>query len=294
MKALRLPSLPYVRITLLAENTAVGRGILGEHGLSWLIEAGGRRVLFDLGQGMVLARNAAAIGVDLADVEAIVLSHGHYDHVDGWTVLPEAVKKVPVYLHPAALEEKFQGKGGGRMERVNDPAVLRAIGSEALARRSSEGPVEVVEGLWATGEVPRETGYEDTGGAFFLDQDGTRVDPLADDQSLFFRTEAGLVVVLGCAHAGVVNTLRHVRRLCPDRPLHAVVGGMHLVNAGGERLERTIADLRDLAPDWLGPNHCTGEAAVAALTAAFPGRILSCHAGRTLTFPVPPDCGRRH
>lgn len=287
MTVVDLPVLPLVRVTLLAENTATGRSILGEHGLCWLIEAGDRRILFDLGQGLALARNAATLEIDLEGVDAVVLSHGHYDHLGGWTSLPESVKKAPVFHHPAALAAKYQRKGGRNMEPVNYPVVLEAIEADATTRVPTTEPTEVAAGVWVTGEIPRETDFEDAGGDFYLDRQGTKEDPLADDQAVFFRTAAGLVVILGCAHAGVVNTLNHVRNLCPDLPFHAVVGGMHLLNASQDRLDRTLEELQALAPAWLGPNHCTGDAAAAAIGAAFPGRILSCHAGQTVGFPVP-------
>jgi 7,8-dihydropterin-6-yl-methyl-4-(beta-D-ribofuranosyl)aminobenzene 5'-phosphate synthase len=131
------------------------------------------------------------------------------------------------------------------------------------------------------------TDFEDTGGSFFLDHACQQPDPLTDDQAIYFDTTQGTVVVLGCAHAGVINTLYYVRQLTHDRPVHAVLGGMHLINASSERLQWTIEQLRKLGVERLGPAHCTGTAAVAALWNAFPGQCFDCHAGTRLEFEVP-------
>lgn len=137
-----------------------------------------------------------------------------------------------------------------------------------------------------TGQVPRTNQIEDTGGDFYCGAQGADVDWLLDDQSLFFKTRLGVVVVLGCAHAGVVNILSYIQELTGER-IHAVLGGMHLLRADTERMQFTIDGLRRLAPDWLAPNHCTGDAAVADLWAAFRPQMLEMHAGQSYIFPKP-------
>ena len=280
-----LPLSDAVRLSLLAENTARGAGILGEHGLSWWIESGGHRMLFDLGQGFVLESNAGKMRIDWARAEAVAFSHGHYDHVGGWRKLADRLGHARVYLHPAALEAKFQERADGRMVPAGDRYFADALNASASEVFSGPEPMEVLPGIWTTGEVPRQTDYEDTGGKFFCGDQGGRKDAVPDDLSLFFRTEAGLVVVLGCAHAGLINILEHCMRLTGER-IHAVAGGMHLLHASEARMASTIGALRVIAPDWLAPNHCTGDAAVAQLYAAFPGQVLEFHAGQSLDFPL--------
>jgi hypothetical protein len=115
----------------------------------------------------------------------------------------------------------------------------------------------------------------------------SRPDPLVDDQAMFFETRDGIVVLLGCAHSGVVNTLQYVDHLTGRKPIHAVLGGMHLIGASAERLARTIEALRNWDIRLLAPAHCTGMAATAALWNAFPGRCTTCHAGSRFEFEVP-------
>jgi len=264
-------------LTMLVENSVNVRGLRAEHGLACHLQVGGHSLLFDTGQSDLLLANATALGVDLGQVEAIALSHGHYDHTGGLAAVCRASPLARLFLHPAAVAPKFSANVGGPPRPVGMSApALQAVHDAGAATTWTRTLTEVLPGVFLTGEVPRETATEDTGGRFFLDEAGTQADLLVDDQSLFFDTRDGLVVVFGCAHAGVVNTLRHIRRLTCDRPIHTLLGGMHLLHADANRLGATVAALRELDVARLIPAHCTGMAAIARLWAEFPGR---CAAG---------------
>ena len=273
-----------ITVTTLVENTARGAGILGEHGLAWWIETPTHCVLFDTGQGLALEHNAERLGADLARADAIVLSHGHFDHVGG---LERALARAPrasLHLHPRACEPKFSGSGG-TVRRLSTPFVeeqqFRREGCVVVATTEAH---EVVPGLWCTGEIPRENDYEDTGGPFFLDHGLTRPDPLLDDQALFFATRDGLVVVLGCAHAGLVNTLAHIVRVSGCERIHTILGGLHLERASARRMDETIAFLRRYDVRHLGGGHCTGGAALRRFWGEFPDRCVELHAGARWSF----------
>ena len=158
---------------------------------------------------------------------------------------------------------------------------FRTGGRRVVASRE---PQEIAPGVWTTGEVPRANDFEDVGGPFFLDEALTRPDPILDDQTVFFTGREGTMVVLGCAHAGVVNTLEHIRTLTHGAPLHTVVGGMHLERASERRMTETFAALRRLGVQRFGPNHCTGIAAIARFWHEFPGRCVQASAGVRLQF----------
>lgn len=275
-----------IQITVLVENSVQTRGLKAEHGLAWLIEIGGHRVLFDTGQTELLLDNARMLGCSLDNLDAIVLSHGHYDHTGGLAAICRLSPAARVFLHPAALSPKYSVASGTPARSIGMPdASRRALNRLGAAPSISEAFREVVPGLFVTGEIPRQTDFEDVGGPFFLDEQGNQPDPLLDDQALFFESSEGCAVLLGCAHAGVVNTLMHVQQLTGGKRMQAVLGGMHLGDAGELRLRQTVEFLRQTNPDLLAPAHCTGMAATTRLWSAFAGRCRSMATGTRLTFP---------
>ncbi len=274
-----------VTVTVLMENSVQGRGLMAEHGLSYLVRAGSESVLFDTGQSDLFARNARRLGADLTRVSAIALSHGHYDHTGGLRAAWELAPRARLHAHPAAFGPHFARNPDGTTRAVGvAPDVLDAIGARASQVTEAASPAEVCPGVFLTGEIPRQTSFEDVGGPFVLDAAGAVPDPIADDQAMYFDTRDGVVTLLGCAHAGVVNTLRHIRRLTRNRPLHSVFGGMHLLTAGRSRMTRTAHALRVLGVRRLGPAHCTGIDATTRLWTEFPGACVPCSVGATFEF----------
>jgi 7,8-dihydropterin-6-yl-methyl-4-(beta-D-ribofuranosyl)aminobenzene 5'-phosphate synthase len=273
------------RITVLVENTANGPGLLAEHGLAYWIEYDNHHVLLDSGQGGVLMGNACKLGIRLTEIEALVLSHGHYDHTGGVAEALGASQSVAIYAHPAAFAEKFARNNDGTTREIGmPPSSDKAIRDSRNRLIAVNRPVALFSGLAATGPVPRSSDFEDTGGPFFLDETCTQPDLLEDDQSVFFGTSKGTVVLLGCAHSGVINTLHCIRQLTDNRPIRAVIGGMHLVNASPHRIERTIEELRRIGVEQLAPAHCTGMPATVALWNAFPGQCQPCPVGTQFEF----------
>jgi 7,8-dihydropterin-6-yl-methyl-4-(beta-D-ribofuranosyl)aminobenzene 5'-phosphate synthase len=271
-----------VRITILADNVAGPRGLLAEHGLSLWIETGGRRVLFDAGQGLALAHNAAALGIPLARADAVVLSHGHYDHTGGLAVVLRGRRGVPVYAQPEVLARRYSRRSGESRE-VAMPAAAREALTRHAVFRSSRVPLTACGSLRLTGSIPRLAEHESEAEPFFLDEEGREPDPIADDQAAFVEARAGSVVLLGCAHAGVVNTLCRVESLT-TRPVHAVVGGMHLSAAGPDRIAATVRALAERDVKCVVPCHCTGLAATAALSRELGERCRPGHAGAAFDF----------
>ncbi|MCK4789253.1 MAG: MBL fold metallo-hydrolase, partial [Desulfobacteraceae bacterium] len=272
-----------IRITALVEDTARGRDMLAEHGLAFWIEAGPKHVLFDTGQGQVLSHNAHQLSIPLQLTDAVVLSHGHYDHTGGLKHVLQASPTAKVYAHAAAFQAKYIRNSDGTAREIGIPSSDETkIREQANQLIYSNEPIEICPGLFVTGEIPRVTDFEDTGGAFFLDEQCQQPDPLIDDQAMFSNSPRGTVVLLGCAHSGVINTLQYIQRLTDNRPIRAVMGGTHLLSASEKRMDKTISELRKLGPQRLLPAHCTGFAAMLRLSNEFPGRCAPCSVGTVL------------
>jgi 7,8-dihydropterin-6-yl-methyl-4-(beta-D-ribofuranosyl)aminobenzene 5'-phosphate synthase len=274
-----------IKITVLVENTAGKLGVLAEHGLSYLIETGGEKILLDAGQGFVLKHNLERLNLDLSEVKTVALSHGHYDHSGGLAAALAMMDNPTVYAHPAAIDPKFARNADGSSRFIgisdtNKDALLRAEWIHTAE------PTDLPGGLRLTGSVPRITDFEDVGGPFFRDPACTVPDPIEDDQSAFLETKNGTVVILGCAHAGIINTLKQIRSLTGNRPIHTVIGGMHLHSASAVRMDQTVNGLRRLDIQSLFPCHCTGFDAAARLWNEFPKKVHASPVGTVLSMGV--------
>ena len=273
-----------VKITILVDNEA-NQGLTVEHGFSAWIETASQRFLFDTGQGSALSSNAGKLGIALDSMDTLVLSHGHYDHTGGVPFVVEKAPAVHVYCHPGAIRPRFAIRDGAA-KPIGMPGTSRA----ALAGLSPErlhwtaGAIEIAPGIGLTGPIPRRTDYEDVGGPFFVDGEGRHEDAIEDEMALWIRMELGLVVVTGCGHAGLINTLRYALRLSGASRIHAVLGGFHLREASEARVARTIAALKELAPDLMVPCHCTGERVIEEFAKSFAERVHRGSAGATYTF----------
>jgi 7,8-dihydropterin-6-yl-methyl-4-(beta-D-ribofuranosyl)aminobenzene 5'-phosphate synthase len=195
---------------------------------------------------------------------------------------------VPIYLHPDAFAPKYSIAPKTAPRSIGIPEVSRLwLSQQGQQVRQVSQPLELAPGLWLSGAIPRRNAFEDVGGPFYLDPQGTMPDPLMDDMALGLLTAEGLVVLLGCAHAGVVNTLEHFSLLLGHPPIHTVLGGMHLLHASAERLSATMEAFAQLQVKRLGVAHCTGFNAAAALNHRFAGRCFVPHAGTRLEFSMP-------
>jgi 7,8-dihydropterin-6-yl-methyl-4-(beta-D-ribofuranosyl)aminobenzene 5'-phosphate synthase len=275
-----------IKITTLSENTANNGNILGEWGLSILIEADDKKILMDTGRSISAVHNAGSRGIDLKEIDCIVLSHGHHDHTGGLRDVLRIKGEVDVYAHPDIFSAKYSGRNYESARYCGIPYLREELESLGARFKFSKKPIKISEHVMITGEVPMNSGYEVIDSNLFVKKAGALApDPLADDQALIIDADFGLVVILGCAHRGIVNTVRHAQTLTGKENIYAVIGGTHLFAASAERLEQTIAELQTIGIRRLGVSHCTGFGPSVRLAQEFGEAFFLNNAGTSLALP---------
>jgi 7,8-dihydropterin-6-yl-methyl-4-(beta-D-ribofuranosyl)aminobenzene 5'-phosphate synthase len=260
-----------VQITTLSENTAGRVNLLAEWGLSILIEADGYKILLDTGQSFSAAYNAITLGIDLSRIGKIVFSHGHLDHTGGLLHILKMVKgKVEIIAHPDIWTLKYARRPEQAEEYIGVPFPQEAAEALGASFNLTKEPVWLSENIVTSGEIPKVTEYEKIDPILYVkEKGGLKPDPLWDDQALFIKSKKGLIIILGCAHRGIINTIRHAQKITGTEPVYAVIGGTHLVRASPQQIDLTIAELSSFGVQRLGVSHCTGLPAAAILAQTF-------------------------
>ena len=258
------PPVRTAKITIL--STMLAEKGIGEWGFSALVEVDGKRILFDTGaQPDTVLRNAGVLGIDLSDVTDVILSHSHWDHVGGLETLRRAFSG----RNPAAMSRVHVGKGFFTPRTRNgasfNPILLarRELGTAGIQFIEHDQPAELMPGVWLTGPVKRihpEHNYPKD--VYVESPQGSEVDPVAEDSSLVLDTKDGLVVLTGCGHAGVINTLEAARSAVRDTKVSTVFGGLHLFAADDATVDWTATQFRRFGVRELVGAHCTGIEAV--------------------------------
>ncbi|MFZ5867767.1 MAG: MBL fold metallo-hydrolase [Thermodesulfobacteriota bacterium] len=273
-----------------------GKSIHAEHGLSYYVETivNGKTssCMFDYGLDPVgVMNNMALLGLDPGKASAFGLSHGHYDHFMGAvSILKQNQSRIatgtPFYVGEEAFAHRYSLRPG-RTE-PSDLGQLKKEDIEALGLKVVEvrNPLQIIPGAYFTGNIARVTTYEKVPPTLLIKRgEKTEPDDFRGEQSLFFRVKGkGLVVFSSCAHAGIVNTVKHAQKIAGTDKIHAIMGGFHLINAKPEKIENTVADIKAMKPDYVVPAHCTGFEAIVAFSREMPQEFTMNTAGTRYTF----------
>ncbi len=271
-----------IRVSILSDNVASAPAFMGEHGLSIMIETPNGSVLFDCGQSDVAVRNARILGIDLQKVECIALSHGHYDHTAGLLhVLLETGRK-KVFAHPDAFLPRFF-QAGPIKRYIGIPFNDAAVRSSCEELMLSKEQVELISGVYLTGEIERIPEYTYVEPNLYVERDGElTLDDFRDDQALVVETEDGMILITGCAHAGIANTVKYVGARFGK--IRAIIGGTHLGLTDPKQLEPSIKVLKDIDCEKLIFTHCTGIRLIGAFMSEFGERYAPGQSGMVLNF----------
>jgi 7,8-dihydropterin-6-yl-methyl-4-(beta-D-ribofuranosyl)aminobenzene 5'-phosphate synthase len=273
------------RLTILCENSAgIPFGVVGEHGFACFVETPDGNYLFDTGQGFGIVQNSLALNKDLRSINAIMISHGHYDHTGGLPAVLKLRGAVDVFAHPDIFSERVWSSGD-ESKFVGIP--YRRVYLESLGANFRLGSelVTIGPGVFLTGEIPRRSTFEkgDSSMTAILPGGNTlHPDPLKDDLSLIVDSSQGLILVLGCAHAGMINIIEYALAQTGRDRIHTIIGGTHLGFSSDEQFEETLKVIKRYRIERIGVSHCTGLPKAAMLHAQLGQRFFFGNVGTTL------------
>jgi 7,8-dihydropterin-6-yl-methyl-4-(beta-D-ribofuranosyl)aminobenzene 5'-phosphate synthase len=276
------------RITIICENTVTIKGGIGEHGFAAILETERGNYLFDTGRGDGLISNMMTFEKDPLSIQKIILSHGHPDHTGGLPAILELLGEIDVYAHPGIFTNRFKvTKIEGREIRQFVGIKFQRVYLESLGAKFSLEKTfrELATDFYLTGEVPRRNPFEKGDPRLFAEAEGRLIpDPFPDDQSVIIQSPKGLVLLLGCAHSGMINILEYAIEKTGGDRIFAVLGGTHLDFAAPDQMEETIRTLKKYRIEKIGVSHCTGPRAASRLWAEFGDRFFFGQVGEYVEF----------
>lgn len=284
-----------LRILVIAEDSVGYESpYLGQHGISFLITAERdgmvKNILVDVAQNPdALIENIDKMQIDLSCIDAVVLTHCHYDHTQGLgKVLKEIGKKdLPIIAHPDIFRLNFITDPYLRHVGVMDGDKKADIEASGGTLYLTKDPLEIMPGLITTGEVERVTDFEEVGiNLFTIENSEVKTDMMLDDISVVVNVKGrGLVIITGCSHAGIANVTRQAIKLTDTEKIHGIIGGLHLIEASESRIKKTAQALKEFNPDWIYAGHCTGFRAQVELYNTFKDRFSPLHTGMIVEVP---------
>lgn len=275
-------------ISILCDNFVSKPGFIGEHGFGLLIERGNEKYLFDTGPGMSLPINLKALDKNLDSLNKVFISHGHYDHIGGLKWVVQQVGKVEVVAHPAIFSKHMlldPEDTSDAPRYIGSPYTQNELEQLGAILDFTSHTVEVNSGIWfvtgvdpVPGKRPNDARLRQPQGKQFVS------DPMIDDASLLLETDSSPILILGCAHLGVLNILDHVREKMGIMKLRGILGGTHLMFYSPEKISRVMEEFEKFSVDLIAVSHCTGFQAAIELAKHFGDRFFVASAGSVFEF----------
>ncbi len=275
-----------MKAKVLCDNSVFGfNNVLAEHGWSIHLETQAGNFLMDTGTGQTIVGNAEILGMDFTKLDGIIFSHHHVDHTGGLAKVLKKTGPIPVYSHFQLFKSSYSLYDNGKKTYLGIPYSQACLEGLGATFSFNKAPMEIAPKIWLTGEVPRVTSYEkgDTD-QVVLNGNSLVQDSLLDDQSVIIESDSGLVILLGCAHAGLINILKHAIQMTNTNKIHAIIGGTHLGMVTADQCEATIDELMSFDIDFIAASHCTGIEACIDIAKKFGHRFLACKVGSLFEF----------
>jgi len=268
-----------LKLTVVVDNSvpiSTPSPFLGEHGFSLLIEIDSTKILLDVGQSDAVVKNLSILGLHPNQLDAIVLSHGHYDHTGGLSfILKHRNKPIPVYGHPGIFQTRYS-IANKQKRYIGIPYTKEELTTLGAQWHLTAKPMEILPNLMFSGQIPRQTEYETGDNKLIIcnEQGCNCQDIIEDDTSLYYSCQDGLVVIGGCTHSGLVNTVENGFKLTGKNHLKGWIGGTHLGPVCKHQQNKTLCQIEEYAPHFFLPTHCTGFTMMAELQRRLGDRFI--------------------